>query len=315
MSVVAVDFGGTRIKAGLVTDGVTESVRVVQVPEHRSLERILPDLAKWFAEMADDAGGQVDALVWALPCIIGPDQASVVRTFGKYEDAPGLDFIRWAREVLGWPLLLENDARAAALGEWQYGAGRGCGNLVMMTLGTGIGTAVICDGQPLRGSNGVAGNLGGHCVTHAGGRKCVCGLRGCAEAHVATWALPALARESPWFGESRLSDGGVIDYAAVFRHAAGGDRLALELQERALDEWEVVLTNLVQQYDPDRVVLGGGIMAADKEILTPLQKRLDDYGASREIRVELRRAELGDAAALAGCAWLWESKKSTENFV
>lgn len=308
MSVIAVDFGGTRSKAGVVAGGVAREVRVLETPGHGSLERMLPALREWCAGVAAAGGEPVEALVWALPCVIAPGGCSVVRTFGKFDDAPGLDLAGWARQSLGLPLVLENDARAAVLGEWQGGAGRGCDHLVMVTLGTGIGTAVVSGGRPLRGSNGSAGILGAHSVAAGGGRACVCGLSGCAEAEAGSWALPAIARESPRFGASALSREAVVDYRAVFRHAAAGDRLAVELRERALAVWERLLVALVQQFDPQRVVLGGGVMAAGDEILPRLRERLDGYAAARGIRIELRRAELGDAAALVGCGWLWTSR-------
>jgi glucokinase len=231
--------------------------------------------------------------------VVASDQRTITRTFGKYDDAPDIDLEQWARDTLGLPLRIDNDARAAAVGEWLEGAGRGFDHLVMVTLGTGIGTAVISHGKPLWGQGGFAGNLGGHGSPRDGGRPCICGQNGCAEAHAASWALPGIASESPVFLQSSLSRAERIDYLAVFEQAALGDQLARELKENAYREWTLLLTRLTMQFDPECIVIGGGIMASG-EILPTLQDRLARAVTTRHI--VLRQSELGDAAALVGGA-------------
>ncbi len=305
MSVLVADFGGTRIKSGLVEDGRLVSVRIHDTPAGRTLESQLPDLRNLFGELAADVSPE--AMVWALPCIVAPDRRTVTRTFGKFDDTPGLDLAGWVKWHFGIPLLLDNDARAAAIGEWRRGAGQGCPDMVMVTLGTGIGTAVITGGRPLYGGSGMAGNLGGHNIIHAGGRECTCGQRGCAEAHVATWALPAIARESPLFPASALAGGERIDYREVFAQAARGDALAAELKANAIRDWTVVLANLIHQFDPERIVIGGGIMEGKEEILPLLEASLRQaLPLSRKVR--LCATSLGDSAALLGGEVLWKER-------
>jgi glucokinase len=315
MEVIAIDFGGTRCKAGLVRGGVIRDLRVMDTPRHGSLGRMLPDLRAMIAEMtATNANtGLVQALAWALPCIISPDGKKVTRTFGKFEDAPRLDLAAWARETMGLPLLLENDARAAALGEWTHGAGRGVENMVMVTLGTGIGTAVICEGRPLRGRNGMAGNLVGHTATHVGGSTCPCGLEGCLEAQIATWALPGIARARPDFPASPLAVEPVLDYEAIFRNAATRDPLAMHLCERAFAGWTALLVNMIHSYDPERIIIGGGIMKSGDTILPVLRERVGKQATQPGRPVEIVAAALGDAAALHGAAWLVENETPISN--
>ncbi|RYD50167.1 MAG: ROK family protein [Verrucomicrobiaceae bacterium] len=304
MSVVAVDFGGTRIKSGLIEDGRPLSMRIQETPGARTLESQLPELKQRFEEFAREGSTRPSAMVWALPCIIAPDRRTITRTYGKFDDAPNLDLAAWARSELGIPLLLENDARAAAIGEWRYGAGRGSTDMVMVTLGTGIGTAVISEGRPLYGHSGMAGNLGGHNIIHAGGRQCNCGQRGCAEAHAASWALPAMAEESPNFSNSALARHEPIDYQAVFSEAARGDPLAVELKTMAIMSWTVVLANLIHQFDPERIVIGGGIMAGKEEIIPLLESSLkQEIPGAHGVR--LYATELADSAALIGGEVLW----------
>lgn len=306
MSVLVADFGGTRIKVGLVEGGRLRALRVQETTAGRTLESQLPNLQRVFAELASTASSSVEAMVWALPCIVARDRRTVTRTFGKFDDALELDLADWAKRHFGLPLLLDNDARAAAIGEWRRGAGQGCADLVMVTLGTGIGTAVISAGQPLYGRSGLAGNLGGHNVIHADGRKCPCGLRGCVEAHVGTWALSAIARESPLFARSSLSGCKVIDYRAVFEQARGADPLATELKNRALRDWTVVLANLIHQFDPERIVIGGGMMAGKNEILPLLETSLRRALPTAR-GVGLEASALGDSAALLGGEVIWNS--------
>jgi glucokinase len=316
MGVIAIDFGGTRCKAGLVRGGEIHELRILDTPRHGSLGQMLPDLHAMIAEMAaaDASAGRVRALAWALPCIISPDGKKVVRTFGKFEDAPRLDLAAWAQETMGLPLLLENDARAAALGEWSRGAGRGVDDMVMVTLGTGIGTGVICEGRPLRGSNGMAGSLGGHTATHVGEATCPCGIEGCLEAQVATWALPGIARARPDFFVNPLAAEPVLDYETIFRHAEAGNRLAIDLRDRALSGWSALLVNLIHSYDPERIVIGGGIMKRGDAILRVLREKVGNQATQLCGPVEIVAAALGDAAALHGAAWLFEEANSSMNW-
>lgn len=309
MSVLAMDFGGTRIKAGLVSSGEVYATHVWNTATGSSFAAHRLVLERTMKEIASTVASPVEAMVWALPCLVAPDHQTITRTFGKFDDTMGVDLAAWVRQHFDLPLVLENDARAAAIGEWSRGAGKGCDDMVMVTLGTGIGTAVINGGGPLHGRTGLAGNLGGHTIIHSGGRKCSCGLRGCAEAHIASWALPGVARESALFFESELANAEVIDYRTVFELARRGDLLAQELKAHAIHDWSVVLGNLIHQFDPECLVIGGGIMAGKDEILPLLESSLREmFPASRDVAI--RAAMLGDSAALVGCAALWAQVSS-----
>lgn len=300
MSVLVADFGGTRIKMGLIEDGRLQAVRIRETSAKGTLEQQLPDVRQVLEELAALAESSPEAMSWALPCLVAPDNETVTRTFGKFDDAGTLDLGGWTERYFGIPLVLDNDARAAAIGEWRYGAGRACDHMVMVTLGTGIGTAVISEGRPMYGRTGLAGNLGGHNIIRAEGAPCVCGLRGCAEAHVGSWAMREFARKSPLFAESALSNVETIDYRVVFELARAGDPLARELSESAIHDWTIVLVNLIHQFDPERIVIGGGIMAGKDEILPSLESSLRRM-LPLSSDVTLHAAALGDSAALLGC--------------
>jgi len=311
MKLLAADCGGSRIKLGLIESRVLIADTVIEARASEPLEQRLSAIADCLECLCREQRWKLSdcrGLLLALPVIIAADQRAVTMTFGKYEDSKGFDFDGWAKRRLGVPVLLENDARAAAIGEWICGAGRGVENLVMVTLGTGIGTAVICEGAPLRGRNGMAGNLGGHTATHVGGTTCHCGIHGCLEAQVGTWTLPVTARADPLFAGSALAGEAVIDYEAVFRHAAHHDSLAGELRDRALFCWGALLVNLIHGYDPERIVIGGGIMRHAGLILPEIRPTVNRQATQPAGPVEIVTASLGDAAALLGASWLFEQQ-------
>jgi glucokinase len=304
-----VDLGGTIIKAGLVRDGrllVSSSMpaRCEEglAPQLGRIEKLLRELCN----QASVALDQCQGVGVAFPGIIdsgGNRVVSVPRD--KYDDAPRLDLPDWSRRALGLPMRLENDAHAALLGEWQFGAGAGCDDLVMITLGTGIGTSVLIRGRPLRGAHHQAGVLGGHFIVVPNGRPCPCGARGCVETECSSLAIPELARSDAQFAHSALAREPVLDFAALFRHAETGDALARRLRDRAMDWWGAVVVTLIHAFDPERVVIGGGIMRSAATILPHLQKFVDDNAWTPWGRVRLAGAALGNDASLLGLSVLF----------
>ena len=300
---LAVDFGGTRVKYGITRDGMVLAQDHFDVIDRLSfaahtgaLELGFENLLKGLTLKLSDC----DGLAIAIPCLVSADCKKVTRCFQKFDDLVGFDVQGWSQKTFGLACELENDARAALIGEWRYGAGRGMDNLFMLTLGTGCGTAVVLEGRPIHGFSGMAGNMGGHSITHRGGEKCWCGSQGCLEAQVASWALEKIARKEPNFSGSALAKAEKIDYRAVFSHAAEGDALAVQLRDKALDTWAAVLINGVHFFAPQKIIIGGGIMASAEVILPALQKILDAQAIQVASPVQIVAAELGDGAALVG---------------
>lgn len=298
--VIAIDLGGTRIKLGLVEDGSVTARAVLPSVSAVGLAPRLQPLAE--AIDALRGGRPVDAVGFATPGIIDRRSRRITAINAKWSDAPGLDLATWARERWQAPLTMENDAVAALAGEWRCGAARGRDGVTMLTLGTGLGVAAVVDGRLLRGSHGQAA-IAGHLTVQVDGRLCSCGNRGCAEAEASTAVLPGLARGDARFATSLLAHEAVIDYAAVFRLAAR-DALAADLRARACAVWASLLVSLVHAYDPEVLVLGGGIIAAGDDLFAPLRAHLAAHAWTPWGRVELRPASLGDDGALLGVAHL-----------
>lgn len=301
------DIGGSRIKLALVRDGRILARRIE--PAHADLpwSRRIGDLAAGWRSLCAEAGialTSVDGLGIGFPSLVDAAHGRILDEWGKFPGCTGFDLGAWARQTLGLRLALDNDARAALLGEWRQGAGIGCDNLVMITLGTGIGTAVVMEGRLVRGGHGQAGSLGGHLTVRHGGRRCVCNNLGCAEAEASTAVLHELVRTRPEFAHSALAGVDALDYAAVFRLAAEGDACAIALRDHSLSVWSAAVVNLIHAYDPDRLIVGGGIMGSAGHILPALRQYVDAHAHTSWGRVEIVPGALGDDAALLGGYWL-----------
>jgi glucokinase len=301
---LAADVGGTRIKIGLVSDANIIARAVLEARSKEGLAQLLPRLAEGFKRLLNDAGislGACGALSMGYPSILDPASGRIMDAYGKFSDAPATDLSAWANEVFGLQFYIENDARVALLGEWSRGAGKGCNNFVAVILGTGLGTAALVAGHLLRGTHGQMGVLGGHMTVRSDGRLCSCGNRGCAEAEASTATLAAIVRDQPGYIDSRISELSQIDYADLFRLAAAGDMCALRVRERSIHVWAAMIVNLIHAYDPERIVVGGGILEGASDFLSDLVARVHGLAHTPWGKVDIRAALLGDDAALIGC--------------
>jgi glucokinase len=226
---IAIDLGGTIIKVGLLKEG--HLVDHLDINAHASfgLKSELPELETAVDHILLSNELQKEDLLGIGFCFAGLVDSKnnrILSTNQKYDDGPAIDLAGWARHIWNCPLIAENDARMALLGEWQYGAGKGISDLVMITLGTGIGSAVLINGQLLRGQHFQAGNMAGHFVINHHGTLCTCGGIGCVESEASTWRLPSLLREHPGYGGSTMRDEEVPDFKALFYHTEKIDYVA-----------------------------------------------------------------------------------------
>lgn len=237
--------------------------------------------------------------------LVNNREMRVLSTNGKYDDAVGFDFRGWARDQAGLELRMDNDARGALIGEWRYGAGRGVDNVVMITIGTGIGTAVISEGKPLSGPNFTGGNLGGHILVHTGGRTCTCGAVGCLETEASGWVLPILVQEHPKYPRSSLNGIEELGFREVMKQAAAGDACARDVLDHCLQYWGEALVSFIHLFDPERIIVGGGIMNDPEPVLASFRKTVCKLAWAEEGQVEIVKAEHPDNAGLIGAAALF----------
>lgn len=303
MKALALDFGGTHATCGVVEDRIILAHKTIDTDRARSLRAVLPTVMNTFREllksqslsMSDTIGVSV-----GFAAIVDSRVGKVISTNGKYDDAQDFDFPAWSRETLGLPLRIENDARMALLGEFYAGAARGFTDVVMMTLGTGIGGVAMIEGKLLRGKHAQAGCLGGHIPVLYSGRPCTCGAIGCAEAEAAGWSLPFVVKEWPGVSESSLSKYPEVGFKELFEEAARGDKTALDIRERCLNIWAVDAVGLVHAYDPEIVLIGGGVMKSADLIIPYVESYVQKHSWTPWGKVQVRAAELGNNAALLG---------------
>ena len=300
MKVLAVDVGGSHILCAAVEDRELLQICNVEADGQDSLTSVLPRLAETLSWLQKQQGESFAGIGFGFCGLVNGRLGRVVATNAKYADATSVDLVAWARKDLGLPLVLENDARLALLGERYAGAAQGWDDVVMMTLGTGIGTAAVMCGRPVRGKHFQAGCLGGHFTVSAGGRLCSCGARGCFEAEASTYALPDVCRKWPGFETSALAAEPKLDFATLFRWAERGDRVSQEIRARSLGIWAACALSLVHAYDPELLIVGGGVMKSSYPILAALEQHLNSYAWTPWGKVRLRTAALGSNAALLG---------------
>jgi glucokinase len=303
MRALALDMGGTHIGCGVVEGDRLLAHTSIDAEGASSLADLLPVVADALRGLLREAGMTAKECVGVaigFPGIVDARDDTIHSTLKKYVDAPKLDLAAWARKTFDLQLRIENDARMALMGERYAGAGRGIENIVMMTLGTGIGCATIMDGRLLRGVHGHAGCLGGHLTVKFDGRPCHCGNVGCAEAEAAGWSMPLVARAWPGFAGSTLAGVEKLGFRELFTHAEHSDKVACEVRERCLRVWAANAVSLVHAYDPEMLILGGGVMQGPGPVLSFVQEYVNTHTWSSWGKTQVQPAALGNVAALLG---------------
>jgi glucokinase len=287
-NVIGVDVGGTKILAGVVErDGTVVTHREYPTPLE-SEAALLDGLEAAVREILDD---QVAAVCFGVPSRIDQRAGVAIGSVNiPLVDVPLRDVMR---ERLGLPVEIENDANAAAIAEWKAGAGRGTNDMVMITLGTGVGGGLILGGRPYRGSIGAGAELG-HIVIVHDGELCACGGRGHLESYVSGTGAERVAREV--FGPA-------VDAHRLVRLANEGETKAIELLTEIGRKLGSGLGSLVNIFDPELIVIGGGFAAAGELLFAPARDVLARE-ALKPMRDSVRivRAELGTSAGLIGAA-------------
>jgi glucokinase len=300
---VGIDLGGTRIKIGIVSGGVILTRKIVPADAAAGLEASLPVLEKEIGALLASVKAGPHALggvALAFPGIVDPVGQRILSTNQKYDDAMQVDVAGWVKKRWKVPFFIDNDARMAAVGEWKYGAARDTENMVMMTIGTGIGSSAVIEGKVLRGRHFQAGCLGGHISIRYDGRPCNCGNIGCLEAYGSTWCLEEKVKTDGEYSGSLLSRESVIDFYALFEAAEKGDPLAMRIRQECLDIWSTGVVNLIHAYDPEVVVIGGGVMSRPAEIIPYVTEKVHRHAWTPWGKVAIRATQLHSDAGISG---------------
>ena len=219
--------------------------------------------------------------------------------------------VSYMENLLGKKVYVENDANAAAWGEYLVGSGNGTKSMIMVTLGTGVGGGIIDNGHLLTGAYGKGAEIG-HMVIHLNGEKCTCGRRGCFEAYASATALISQTKkamkENPdsdmWIVAKTLSK---VDGKTAF---AAKDKAAKEVVMNYLGYLSEGVVNIVNIFQPEVICIGGGVSNAGEKILKPIKKAIKNYSYGRfgEKQTEVQIARLGNDSGIIGAALLWKNE-------
>ena len=312
MNYLGIDLGGTNIAVGVVDDSfqiIARAKRKTRVP--CSPDEMCSQLAEAALEALGNAGLTVGDIPWVgigTPGIANRDTGILEYSNNLYFH--DFEMQRLLSERLGKKVIIENDANAAAFGEYKAGALRGARNALAVTLGTGVGSGIIIDGKIYAGSNFAGGEMG-HTVIVAGGRQCTCGRKGCWEAYASATGLIAMTKESMqahpesamWKIAGSLED---VDGRTAFDAMRAGDGDGKGVVDQYLYYLACGLINCVNIFQPDILCIGGGISNEGENILKPLREYLakENYASRSKKQTVLCRAMLGNDAGIVGAALL-----------
>lgn len=307
---IGIDLGGTNIAVGVVNER-HEIVSHTSVPTlaHRSPETVIADMGDAVRAALDQAGitaADCASIGVGSPGTCDSDRGVVVRAYnlGWYE----VPVCQMLTERFGIPARLSNDANCAALAEYVAGAGAGCRNMVLITLGTGVGGGIIIDGKIYAGMRSAGAELG-HTVLVLDGEPCTCGRRGCWEAYASATALirqtgqAALAHPESLLASIPAQD---INGRTAFDAAEQGDAAARAVVARYCEYVAAGLTDLVNALAPERILLGGGISRQGESLLGPVREYVAAhcFGQRQGAIPVIAEAKLGNEAGIIGAAAL-----------
>jgi Transcriptional regulator/sugar kinase len=301
---IGVDLGGTKMAVGVVDSEQHIHYEGKESSIGLSEDKLVEDLGRELEE-AKQARPDVVSAGLGIPATIDHDRGVAIQAVNlEISDVPLRDLMQ---ERIGLPVFLDNDANVAALAEHLYGAGRGAQNVVMLTIGTGIGGGLILGGEIYRGSTGGAAELG-HIVIREDGLPCQgnCPNHGCVETYASGTAL---AREGKAAAERELDSAlgkalaeGPILGRTVTELAVKGDALATEVVADAGRHLRVALASLANIFDPDVIVIGGGVSAAGELLIGPAREELQSRALDPMNGTPVKLAELGPDAGMIGAA-------------
>lgn len=297
--VLALDIGGTKLAAGVVTgDGRVLSRAIIPARAQEGPWSMIERHIELGRQVVAEAGIEWSGLAGIGIACGGPldPEAGIILSPPSLPGWDRIPLVDTVSERLGLPTAVENDATAGALAEWWFGAGRsrGVNDLIYLTISTGIGGGLVLGGRLYTGVAGNAGELG-HLTVHYDGRQCGCGRRGCLEAYASGTNIAARAREAIETGEpSSLRDAPTVTAKEVAAHALAGDPLAVRIWDETMAMLGSGLANVLDIFNPALVVLGGGVTRVGDQLLVPVRDAAlrDAMGPARDA-ADIILTELG----------------------
>jgi glucokinase len=303
---VGIDLGGTRVKLGLLNDNIILEKKIFDIQSGKGLQANLYELEIAIDDLLGKYEVKTDCLQgigFAFPGLVDHVSKKIISTNKKYDDGPGLNLNDWVKKKWDTTFYIDNDARMAAVGEWKFGTAKGINDLVVVTIGTGIGSSAVIEGRLLRGKHFQAGCLGGHFTVQYNGNACTCGNIGCVEAQASTWNISQMIKADPGFSSSSLVTEPLLDFYNVFKTTHAKDELANRIKYECMNIWSAGIINLIHAYDPEVVILGGGIMNSREEIIPYIRQRVKQYAWCPWGDVQIKASALMENAAILGVSY------------
>ena len=306
--VFGIDVGGTSVKCGMFqTDGTLLEKWEIPTRTENGGSEILPDIAKSVKAKMAEKGIAADDVAG-----VGIDVPGPVNDKGELSIAVNLNWgyknivKELSDELGGMAVKAANDANAAALGEMWAGGGKGSKNLVMVTLGTGVGGGIIVDGKCLVGAHGAGGEIGHLCVNYQETETCGCGKKGCLEQYASATGITRLANMRLAKDEKPSTLRNVAEMSAkeVFDAVKAGDEVAIEIATEFGKYLGHALANLAAACDPAVIVIGGGVSKAGEVLLDYIKGPFKEMAFFADKDTEFALAELANDAGICGAAKL-----------
>jgi glucokinase len=309
--VLSVDLGGSNLRVAAVTEEGVVMERLEEPSDPRSgsaavFKKVAAGV-KAVAAKVESHEGKILGVALGFPGIVDPAKGIVYRS-PHFSDWKDLDFLSFFKSEFPWPLIADNDASLAALGEAWKGAGKGLKNFLMMTLGTGVGGGLVLDGRVFHGDRGFAGEFGHICI-EVEGPECACGSRGCLETFISATGILRLAEASDQTDgrEQLLTKLGKplarVTVKEIYEAARDGDIFSNTLFKKMGNYLGIGIASLVNTLGIETVILGGGVAEAWDFFIEPAKKELSQRTYEETARsVKILKAALGTDAALIGGA-------------
>ena len=314
---VGIDLGGTNIVAGVVDENyniISKASTKTNCP--RPEKEIADDMAKMALQAVKNANLEISDIEW-----IGIGTPGIANSAtGIIERANNLGFVntpmvKYIKETIDKPVFIENDANAAAYGEFVAGAAKEARNAICVTLGTGVGAGIIIDGKIYSGSN-YAGAEIGHTVIEVDGAECSCGRKGCFEAYSSATGLIRMSKEAMEKNPDSIMNkmaqekGGKVTARTSFDAMRAGDKSAKEVVNKYIKYLAAGITNTINIFQPDILCIGGGVCNEGDPLLLPVHALVEkeDFAKNSEKRTEIVIAKLGNDAGIIGAAFLGNAK-------
>lgn len=307
--VVGIDLGGTKTFIALIDkEGTIHESKCFPTNVKATSQVLLREIAETIAEMSKTFSGSIVAIGIGITGQVDPQDGSVI--FSPNLGWKNVAVEKELNSLTHLPVAVMNDLCAATMGEWLYGAGKGCDDMVCLFVGTGIGSGVISQGRMLHGFSNAAGEIG-HTTIQINGEICNCGNRGCLETLASGWSLAKKAKEAivknPLSGEQILEKvkGRVenVTTKTVVESFHENDPLAISLIEEMSQALTVAGINIANGFNPERLILGGGVMKNLPDILTQIEEGIQKYALkAASCRLKVAKAELDETAGVVGAA-------------